>query len=616
MNLQKFIVLPVIIGLLFFTTAILHSQNEEGSLKNSTEMKEGTVSKRVPVLSANFSAGQNMTARADSSASLQFVINGNTPVPFSQSAVKQGREPAMMGPGHDIPYFTVRFAMPVPPSYTGTDVAALTGMDSMVYVHNHSPGFEIMPNGDALAVYFSTPSGKREADTSTSFVQARLRYGSEDWDMPELFFKTGGFNDQSVMLWNDDGKIWFFGGGREISDMVPFRIATSTDNGASWIFSIPKPDAPATSFTAQPVTNAFRAPDGSIYMAMDGADAESFLWRSTDDGVTWHDMGGRTGGRHSVIIPLDDKGNLLSIGGKNSDVDGWSPTNVSPDWGATWSKSKPSPFPPLGSRQRPSMIRLASGSLLFVSDSYLIGRKKDPPEGWKYGNNCIVALSKDNGTSWNIKALPVQVPAYGKKFPTLGYVTVQQAPNGVIHLLTTITQPCLHYEFNEAWIWSEAGDTPPETSGGTIKKFSENYPGGQIRAVWTARVCHGGRYLLHGKQVDYYEDGSVQHKATYENGRKSGDEVFYQPDGIKVWTWHRDLKKNTGKWTHYWPDGKKKTESSWDIKPEAPALKRQFYGYVADGPSRHWDRQGNLVAVYDFLNGDLAEAEPSGEKPR
>ena len=33
----------------------------------------------------------------------------------------------------------------------------------MVFTHNHSPGFEILPNGDALAVYFSTPPGKAES---------------------------------------------------------------------------------------------------------------------------------------------------------------------------------------------------------------------------------------------------------------------------------------------------------------------------------------------------------------------------------------------------------------------------------------------------------------------
>ncbi|MGW8316640.1 MAG: exo-alpha-sialidase [Bacteroidales bacterium] len=549
-----------------------------------------------------------MSAPKDSSGLLRFSIDDSTPVPFSQSAVKQGKGPASLGPDPEVPYFAVRFAMPIPPCYTETDVAALTGMDSMVFRHNHSPGFEILPNGDALAVFFSTPAGKAEKDPSTSFVQARLRYGSEDWDMPELFFKTQGYNDQSALLWNDNDTLWFFGGGRSISDFVPFRIATSTDNGATWTYSIPQIDKPATDYTAQPVTSAFRGPDRSIYLAMDAEGSESFLWRSSDNGVHWQDMGGRTGGRHSVIVPLDNHGNLLSIGGKNSDVDGWSPKNFSSDWGATWSQSTPSPFPPLGSGQRPSLIRLASGNLLFVSDAYLHKTNQPPPEGWNNGDSCFVAISKDNGSTWHIRTLPVQLPGHQRVgHPTLGYVTARQAPNGVIHLLTTVTLPCLHYEFNEAWIWSGAGDMIPESSGGTLKEFSENYPNGQLRSHWNARICPDGRYLLNGKQVDYYENGDVQHEVTYENGRKTGVESFWSPDGIKLWTWQRDLKTNRGIWTHFWPNGNRKSESTWNIRPEARDLKRQFYGYVAEGPSLLWDENGELVASYNFIAGDLAE---------
>ena len=578
----------------------LYSQQTAVPVKNKT----------IPITAANFSASPNMTSRGDSAINLQFLIEASTQVPYNQSAVKQNTEAASLGPNPQVPYFTVRFAMPIPPAYTKTDVAVLTGMDSMVFRHNHSPGFEVLPNGDALAVYFSTPAGKSEANSSTSFVQARLRYGSEDWDMPELFFKTKGNNDQSGLLWNDSGKLWFFGGGRNISDFVPFRMATSTDNGATWTYSIPQVDKPASSYTAQPITSAFRSPDRTIYFAMDGAGAHSFLWRSKDDGIHWHDMGGRTGGRHSAILPLDDQGNLLSIGGKNSNVDGWSPTNVSTDWGATWSESKPSPFPPLGTAQRPSMIRLASGHLLFVSDSYMHKKKIAPPDGWDYGDNCFVAISKDNGVTWHIKTFPVQIPQYHRTdHPSLGYVTVRQAPNGVIHLLTTVTLPCLHYEFNEAWIWSDDVDILPETTGGTIREFSETYPNGQLRSKWSARICPNGRYLLHGTQTDYYKDGTRQHTATYENGRKSGEESFWTPDEKLVWTWHRDLKNNQGIWTHYWPNGEKKIESTWNIRPEARDLKRQFYGYVAEGPSRHWNEQGEPVATYQFVEGTLPDAE-------
>ena len=426
--------------------------------------------------------------------------------------------------------------------------------------------------------------------------------------MPELFFYTHGGNDQSGLLWNDNGKIWFFGGGRYISDYVPFRIATSTDNGASWTFSIPQLDSIATNYTAQPIVNAFRDPSGAIYMAMDGKDSRSFLWRSTDEGKTWHDMGGRTGGRHSTIVPLDDKGTLLSIGGKNANVDGWSPQNISHDWGATWSESVASPFPPLGSVQRPCLIKLASGNLLFVSDSYMHKKKIAPPTGWKYGNDAFVAISKDNGKTWRIKTLPVQLPQrHRPPYGSLGYSTVRQAPNGVIHLLTTAGYPPIHYEFNEAWVWSDAADVTPESSGGEVKNFSEKYSDGKLKSTWSARICPNGRYLLHGELIDYYPDGSKQHQALYENGRKTGQETYWSKYGDIEWMWQRDLKKKQGIWTQYWPNGNKKVESVWNIKPEARDLKREFNGYVADGPSKHWDENGNLVETYQFKNGILVE---------
>jgi antitoxin component YwqK of YwqJK toxin-antitoxin module len=553
----------------------------------------------------------NVEAAGFTMGATHFICAATNPFPFSQSAVKQGSAPALQGPNPTIPYFTVRFAMPVPPENETNNFAALTGIDPMVFTHNHSPGFEILPNGDALAVYFSTPPGKAEADPSTSFVQARLRYGSEDWDLPELFFKFQNYNDQSGLLWNDKGTIRFFGGGRGLSDSVPFKMAASTDNGATWTLSLPQLDKPAEKFTAQPITSAFRAPDGAIYFAMDGDKSQSFLWRSTDDGIHWHQMEGRTGGRHSVIVPLDDKGDLLSIGGKNSSVNGWSPENTSTNWGASWSKSIESPFPPLGSGQRPSLIRLADGNLFFVSDAYLHKGNRPPPEGWKSGNGCFVAISTNNGTSWRVKPLPVQLPNHERGTNgTLGYVTAREAPDGVIHILTTETQPCLHYELNEAWIFSDAGDIAPEKAGGKIKKFSENYPSGKLRSQWSARICPNGRYLLDGKETDFYESGARQHEVIYASGRKTGGETFWSPDGKKLWSWSRDLKNSSATWTQFWPNGRKKNQSAWNTKPRARDLNRSFFGLVASGPVYQWNEAGELTHAYNFTNGIFAGALP------
>lgn len=540
------------------------------------------------------------------------LINDSTSVavPFNQSAVKQDVTAAAFGPDPKLPYFTVRFALPIPPENLTNNFAALTGIDPAVFTHNHSPGFEILPNGDALAVWFSTPPGQSESAATTTFVQARLRYGSEEWDMPELFFDFKNLNDQSGLLWRDGSKIWFFGGGREFSDSVPFKMAISMDNGATWSLSLPLLDQPAEHFTAQPITSAFRGADRAIYFAMDGEGAHSFLWRSSDEGSHWQQMKGRTSGRHSAIVPLDDRGDLLSIGGKNANVDGWSPENTSTNWGESWGAGTASPFPPLGSAQRPSLIKLADGNLFFTSDAYLLKANRPPPAGWKFGNGCFVALSTNNGASWHVKCLPVQLPNHERGTNgTLGYVTARQAPNGVIHILTTETQPCLHYELNEAWILSNAGDLAPESTGGIIKEFSERFANGRIRAQWTARICPGGRYLLDGRETDFYENGTKQYEVTYVSGRKSGIETFWLADGKKLWSWSHDLKNNRGVWTQFWPNERKRRESTWGTRPEVRDLKRSFFGLVADGPARQWDEDGTVKYASFFSKGLLTTKE-------
>jgi predicted heme/steroid binding protein len=563
----------------------------------------------VRIRAAGFVLGTASSAN-DGTNHFQFALENSGSIPFSQSAIKQGAEPAKLGPNPKSPYFTVRFALPVPPENVTNEVAALAGIDPMVFTHNHSPGFEILPNGDALAIYFSTPPGKAEADPSTSFIQARLRYGSEDWDLPELFFKTENFNDQSGLLWNDGEKIRFFGGGRDLSDVVPFKMANSSDNGATWTFSIPQLAQPAENYTAQPITSAFRGADGAMYFAMDGDKTTSFLWRSADDGSHWQQMAGRTGGRHSVIVPIDDKGALLSIGGKNAATNGWSPQNSSTNYGASWSESSPSPFPPLGSAQRPSLIKLADGNLFFASDAYLHKLVRPPPAGWNFGNGAFVALSTNNGVSWRVKLLPVQLPNHERGTNgTLGYVTARQAPNGVIHVLTTETQPCLHYELNEAWILSNVGDIAPETSGGIVKKFSEDFPDGKIRSQWRARICPNGRYLLEGKETDFYESGAKQHQAAYQNGRKTGEETFWSADGKIIWRWQHDLKNHRAVWTRYWSSGGKMSESNWNTQPEARDLKRSFVGLVADGSVKQWHEDGSLKFSGNFSNGLLLKEE-------
>src|SRR5579859_2257728 len=49
-----------------------------------------------------------------------------------------------------------------------------------------------------------------------------------------------------------------------------------------------------------------------------------------------------------------------------------------------------------------------------------------PPPGWESGNGCFVAISTNDGGSWHIKSLPVQLPNHARGTnATLGYVTAR-----------------------------------------------------------------------------------------------------------------------------------------------------------------------------------------------
>ena len=109
----------------------------------------------VRTRAAGFQLGKEIsTADGTNRFQLALVALDVAPMPpFNQSAVKQGSEPARLGPNPKLPYFTVRFAMPIPPENATNNASELAGIDPMVFTHNHSPGFEILPetrNGAGL----------------------------------------------------------------------------------------------------------------------------------------------------------------------------------------------------------------------------------------------------------------------------------------------------------------------------------------------------------------------------------------------------------------------------------------------------------------------------------
>ncbi len=514
---------------------------------------------------------------------------------FVQQGIRRTSADVRRGPDPAKPYFRKRYLLPTPPENASREAIDAAGLHPSFRGHNHSPALEVCPNGDVLMVIYTS---YHEYEPEVSLMATRLRFGADQWDMPSRLFDFPGANDHAPLLWNDAGTLHFFWGSPRLRrGAFPFQWTSSTDSGATWgEVRFPAFKGRVGSHSRQPVNTAFRDSQGTMYVASDGAGGQSVLWASRDDGRTWYDTGGRSGGRHTTYVPLKD-GSILGMGGKNTNIDGYMPKSISTDGGKTWKVSR-TRFAALGSNQRPSVLRLASGRILFAGDyQHISGRQPKAIAD----RGAYVALSEDEGLTWRVRKLVGtqrhESPSRHGGAATIGYSVARQAPNGLIHLITTMNRPCLHFEMNEAWILSDAPDkrtdaklmAPTATKIRSVSGREEKHPNGNVRIAWSAGVGDDGRYLLHGMERRSCADGRKQYEVTYRLGRKIGTETLWRPDGSVEWQWRHD-ENGPSLWTQYWPNGRKKAESAW----------RNFHCH---GHATRWDRSGKAISNVTFQNG-------------
>jgi formylglycine-generating enzyme required for sulfatase activity len=522
-------------------------------------------------------------------------------VPFIQQCIHQDNSVALHAPDPKKPHFRVRPILPIPPeNEQSEDVIAAVGLAPGLLGHNHAPALVAFANGDLLAVYWCASTSSKEYWPNVAFAGTRLRFGSDTWDMPEVILDIPDVREGGSFAWNDKGTVHLFTGGVGL-DGVPFKWCSSTDNGATWTeLKFPVITGPVGPYMGQPNGNGFRDNRGNMYVPTDGVGRHSLLWASHNNGLTWFDTGGRTHGRHTTFALLKD-GSILGMGGKKTDIDGYMPKSISFDGGRTWEKSK-TPFPALSSNQRPTITRLASGRLFFGADFQEKSKGKQPPEIKQRGS--LVALSDDEGRTWHIKKLPGSLPHESTTFPeakqrswsraghpyaTIGYSIATQAPNGIIHLITSMNHPNQHFEMNEAWILSGAGPKTETSVKGMIRNYHKQYDDGKPKAVWQAVFATDGSYLLHGRETWYYNNGQIQWEVTYNGGRKIGTETYYSHNGRIEWQWQHN-SDGTDTWTKWYANGKKKSESSW----------RNMRCW---GTAKTWDYSGNKFSEIEFRNG-------------
>ena len=334
--------------------------------------------------------------------------------------------------------------------------------------HNHDPALAACPNGDMLAIWYTTRSEKgRELTLGAS----RLRLGRNEWDKAAPFWGAPCRNNHApAMWWDGKDTLYHFNGLSADGAYSRLAIAmrTSTDSGATWSKArLIAPEHDGDHQLSEPV---FRTADGAIAIVADSG----LLWLSHDKGATWEARGRESpiAGIHAGVVQLAD-GRLLAIG-RGQNIDGHAPMSISADLGHTWTR-RPSPFPPLSGGQRAVLKRLAEGALLYVAftddrkrphEHGMIVRDEAGVERRVYG--VFAAVSFDEGQSWPIRK-PITAGDPPRRLPTtdgnrpdgsrmftmdachgepMGYLAACQTPDGIIHLISSIH----HYEFNLAWL--------------------------------------------------------------------------------------------------------------------------------------------------------------------
>lgn len=473
---------------------------------------------------------------------------------FFQTAVLQTGARMQDGPDSAKPWLHMLVLFPDLQGKSMPEVGWKLGLARGLGINYHNSAIQQQPNGDMLAAYYNAPD--REDDPDQTVLVMRRRAGSETWDMPEPWPYFADAANAAPVIWNDSGKVWFFWGTPRLIGAWPFAFTTSLDNGVTWsAVQFPHFTAPIGRYISQPINSVVRTKDGTILVPTDstGKDATgngsiSAVWGSRDDGKTWYDTGGRTGGRHTTIV-MSRNGDILGYGGKNSAIDGKMPLAISKDGGTTWQKQK-TPFDELLSGERPSVIRLKSGRLFFVADFNPNHEKHIHKDG------AYVALSNDDGGTWTIKRLPANVV-------TVGYTTATQSADGLIHVVTSKNQPNFEIELNEAWVMdSTAGVSPEPTGIARVERHTERYADGRVKAMWGNGRASDGRILLEGPETFYYPSGKVMWRLNFHLGRNVGEEEYLRADGTRIWMKLYE-PGDRWTWTQYDSAGKQGAVSTW-----------------------------------------------------
>jgi formylglycine-generating enzyme required for sulfatase activity len=471
----------------------------------------------------------------------------------------------------------------------------------LYHYHNHDTGLAECPNGDLLAIWYTCA---REQGRELSVAASRLEFGAEEWGEAYSFYDTPDRNDHCPALWFDGDETMVHLNGTALSHFwEPLQIVlrTSKDSGRTW--STPRyiaPDFGLRNMVCQPIV---RLRNGWWIFGADAHPESSAMWLSKDQGATWEVTEGSINGIHAAIVELKD-GRIMALG-RGGNVDHHLPMSITDDYGKTW-KAQATELPPITYTQRFSMTRLAEGHLAlatFLPDvAKLSGQQATDRELAKL---CI-CISYDDGKTWPVRRIltdergdhGVTGMSYGRIYMGPGngeptaYVTITQARNGVIHVVSSMN----HYAFNLKW--AESGPKDPSPMPGVKKLVSKGALAVSIGAEEMTRY-RVARALWSNERTGAMEALDVEKGFTAEAkvrlGEKEDDAFVLRAFARSGCTMcNRYWLRVTRKGTAYWYAGGWKA-----LEDAAPMTAGGTYRMaVREDTCVQIYRDGRLLAVY------------------
>lgn len=345
--------------------------------------------------------------------------------------------------------------------------------------HNHCPALTVCPNGDLLAIWYTT---KSESGRELAIAASRLRKGVDEWDEASLFWDGPDRNDHaSDLIWDGENTLYHFNG--LSSDATWGKLIlimrTSTDNGVTW--SNAQILNPEYGLRNQAIAGGFITSNNQILLRCDAVtegNGGTVIHLLNRNGSGWFipcptgpkpmfkegETGAWIAGIHAGVVELDN-GNLFALG-RGDSINGKMPQSISTNMGRSWTYSA-SEFPPISGGQRLALLRLHEGPLLLVSFTGSVDYEDlaiTNQTGQKiYCHGLFAAVSYDDGKTWPVKKLisdfgeskVLNGGAWTDEFimnatnaEPKGYLVAKQTPDGMIHLLSS----ALHYQFNLKWL--------------------------------------------------------------------------------------------------------------------------------------------------------------------